>query len=99
MSKRNSDNPWLALPSSPPYVLADDALPLQQFNRDAPDAQRFELSLFPEPFFGSASAPVVLLALNPGVNPDDYATHNEPTRGHVTSTLQAWWPRAAHLDR
>jgi hypothetical protein len=73
MSGRNPANPWSALPPSAPFVLPDDAQPVQQFNREAAPKQRFELALLPEPFFGSTSAPVVVLTLNPG----DYAMHNE----------------------
>jgi hypothetical protein len=68
-------NPWIALRQARPYVLASDASLLQSFNVSAAEKHRYDLSLFPEPFFGSLSAPVVVLNLNPGWSPDDAAVH------------------------
>lgn len=70
-------NPWLTLPHAKPYVLASDASLLQSFNASAAEQHRYDLSLFPEPFFGSPSAPVVVLNLNPGWSPDDTSIHAE----------------------
>lgn len=72
-------NPWLSLPPEPPYVLAEDAPAIKAFNERAPIARRYDLSLFPEPFFGSISSPVLLLALNPGWSPLDAGIHAEPS--------------------
>lgn len=69
------NNPWISLPKTPPYVLASDASLLQRFNATAAERHRFDLSLFPEPFFGVPSAPVVVLNLNPGWSPGDAAVH------------------------
>jgi hypothetical protein len=71
-------NPWQALPASSPYVLPSDAPLLQSFNARAPAKHRYDTSLFPEPFFGSLDAPVVVLNLNPGWSPDDAAVHAQP---------------------
>lgn len=65
------DNPWLALPLAPPYVLADDKAKIERHNEDSPPALRFETGALPFPFMGRPDAPVVLLHLNPGVQPGD----------------------------
>ncbi len=51
---------------------------LQQFNATASENHAYDLSLYPEPFFGAVTAPVVLLALNPGVSPHDAVAHSDP---------------------
>jgi hypothetical protein len=71
-------NPWLRLPSLKPFVLESDANLLQRFNETASEKHKYDLSLFPEPFFGSLTAPVVILALNPGLSTQDAATHALP---------------------
>lgn len=71
-------NPWLSLPSEAPYVLPDDRFVIEGFNKRVSADKRYDLSLFPEPYFGRSDAPVVLLALNPGCNPRDAATHLHP---------------------
>lgn len=71
-------NPWLALPKCAPYVLASDKPLLEQFNATASAKHRYDTTLFPEPFFGSLNASVVVLNLNPGWSPDDAAVHAEP---------------------
>lgn len=72
-------NPWINLPKASPYVLASDAPLLQSFNAGAAAEHRYDTSLFPEPFFGSLNARVVVLNLNPGWSPDDAAVHAEPS--------------------
>ena len=71
-------NPWLSLPSEAPYVLANDRPPIDAFNKRAAADNQYDLSLFPEPYFGRSDAPVVFLALNPGWNPQDAAMHRQP---------------------
>ncbi|HEY1329028.1 MAG TPA: hypothetical protein VGI14_18975 [Casimicrobiaceae bacterium] len=71
-------NPWLHLPHLEPFVLPQDAPAIAKFNKRASGQSRYELSLLPEPYFGDLSAPVVLLALNPGVSPKDAITHATP---------------------
>jgi len=71
-------NPWTQLPQVSPYVLASDAALLQAFNARAAGKHHYDTSLFPEPFFGSLNAPVVVLTLNPGWSPDDAAVHAQP---------------------
>lgn len=72
-------NPWIDLPQAMPYIVAADEEKLTGFNARAPENQRYDTSLFPEPFFGSLNAPVVVLNLNPGWSPDDAAVHADPT--------------------
>lgn len=72
-------NPWHALPKSPPYVLTADQGVIETFNFVAKPEKRYDLSLFPEPFFGSPNAPVILLALNPGWSCNDAKVHSQPS--------------------
>ncbi len=71
-------NPWRFLPKKSPYVLKTDLGLLRNFNQGAKDEYRYDTSLFPEPFFGSLDAPVVVLNLNPGWSPDDARVHSDP---------------------
>lgn len=77
-------NPWNFLPLHPPYVLASDMEVLKRFNATASTRHRYDLSLFPEPYFGSPNAPVVILNLNPGWSSDDAAAHAHPIFAAMT---------------
>jgi hypothetical protein len=70
------DNPWIALPQRPPYALECDSKLISAFNASANCKYKFDLSLLPEPFFGSPSANVVVLNLNPGWSPLDAEIHS-----------------------
>ena len=62
-------NPWLRLPTNPPYVLPEDREAVEEFNRARGQAHDHFLhinELLPEPFIGDKDAPVVLLSNNPG---------------------------------
>jgi hypothetical protein len=62
--RRLPPNPWVALPSQPPYVLPEDDRVLR---RSPPFRDRFDFDLLPAPFQGHPDkAQVILLALNPG---------------------------------
>lgn len=76
--RASTPNPWLQLPGAPPFVLAEDASLIRAFNKKAAPAYQYDLSLYPEPYFGSPTAPVVVLNLNPGWSPEDAATHARP---------------------
>jgi hypothetical protein len=69
-------NPWPALPSESPYVLACDSEAIQAYNaNNSNEKYRIQLSVLPEPFIGAPTAPIVLLNLNPGYgdsDPDDH---------------------------
>ena len=71
-------NPWLALPETGPLVLSLDRKELEAFNATSAQKYKYDLSLFPEPFFGSSDAPVVVLNLNPGWSAGDAAVHAMP---------------------
>lgn len=71
-------NPWIDLPTQPPYVLTDDQVAIGRFNQTAPASTRIETALLPEPFVGRVDAPVVLLTLNPGVSAGDFTLHEQP---------------------
>jgi hypothetical protein len=65
-------NPWRNLPSSPPYVLPEDASAIERFNhRHKGKPIELQLHVLPEAFIGSPEAPVWLLNLNPGFGSDD----------------------------
>ncbi len=68
-------NPWLELPASEPFALADDLRAILAFNKSASPDLYIHLELLPEPFIGNPSAPIVVLALNPGFSPDDPRHH------------------------
>ncbi len=70
-------NPWPALGCEAPFVLTEDRLAVVGFNARATERTRLELDLLPEPFVGRVDAPVLLLALNPGVSDGDFALHTE----------------------
>jgi hypothetical protein len=72
-------NPWLDLPSEPPYVLPCDRENLGQLIQEIKAKDAINLLSLPEPFIGnSASATVLLLSLNPGDSPDDKKVHADP---------------------
>lgn len=68
-------NPWLELPTSEPFALAEDLETILAFNKSASLDLCIHLELLPEPFIGDPSAPIVVLALNPGFSPDDPRHH------------------------
>lgn len=74
------ENPWLGLPSEPPYVLPCDRESLGQLIQEIKtNDHAINLLSLPEPFIGnSASANVLLLSLNPGDSPDDTKVHSDP---------------------
>lgn len=74
-----STSPWTAIPSGPPFVLADDFPPIEAFNARCHADHRIELDALPEPFIGPTNAPVVLLSLNPGWNERDCEIHAQTT--------------------
>lgn len=63
------------MPASPPFVLEHDLKGILRFNQEAESRFQFDLELHPEPFIGSLSAPVILLALNPGLSDEDFRVH------------------------
>jgi hypothetical protein len=50
-------NHWINLPQAHPFVLHCDAPAINAFNATAAARHRFDLSLLPEPYFGSLDAP------------------------------------------
>ena len=63
-------NPWLLLPTEPPYVLPEDREEVEKFNCTPgrnPDHVLRVNELLPEPFIGAKDAPVLLLSNNPGL--------------------------------
>lgn len=69
-------NPWVNLPPISPFALeADRDLILKHNHTSKPDYS-YNLNLHPEPFVGSLSAPIYLLALNPGLHSEDSSFHS-----------------------
>jgi hypothetical protein len=68
-------SPWSQLRPARECVLASDAEYVKAFNRRATANTRIKTTLIPEPYFGDAAAPVVLLLLNPGVSRSDARWH------------------------
>ena len=99
-SCNNTTNPWLALPSSPPYVLPDDRTCVEAFNAKLPSDSPYRIKIedvIPEPFVGTVkTAPVVVLQLNPGFSCRDPASHANPEfRTALISNLShepSQWP-------
>jgi hypothetical protein len=71
-------NPWLDLPSRPPYVLPCDSGAINAYNKNSREIYQLQLNVLPEPFVGIMTAPVVLLGLNPGFNNQDTEVHERP---------------------
>ena len=63
-----SENPWLGLPTKPPFVLPDDEAAVNKFNAKPRRKPKHVLlfDILPEAFVGARDAPVVLLSNNPG---------------------------------
>ena len=74
------ENPWIQLPDKPPYVLEHDADLVLTFNRRVglDENHRLQLELFPEPYLGDPSAPVVLLNSNPAFRDGAIERHRDP---------------------
>lgn len=72
-------NPWLALPTTAPYVLPTEREAIDRFNRTYPDPQtQIRLNVLPEPYIGNLDAKVVVLSLNPGFDESDATWHAQP---------------------
>lgn len=76
----STNNPWLALPQSAPYLLASDRAAVEHFNsKPARKSEHsFHTELPPLPFQGAPTAPVLVLALNPGYAKSDDDNHVTP---------------------
>ncbi len=71
-------NPWLRLPESASFVLPEDEPLLEKFNARAKPEHFYDLNLYPDPYFGSLNASVVVLLLNPGLHEKDREEHERP---------------------
>src|SRR5258708_5145779 len=60
------DNPWIQLPTEPPYLLSTDREAILRFNETASEDHIIHTESYPEPFIGLPDAPIMLLGLNPG---------------------------------
>jgi len=73
-------NPWGTLPNHAPYVLEQDREAIELFNERYPAASPYHIQtqLLPDPFTGSPSANVYLLAKHSSYHPDDDGWHANP---------------------
>jgi hypothetical protein len=80
-------NPWLRLPSQPPFVLPED--------REG--AAKHSTNLIPGPWYGPIkTAPVIALLKSPGENPQDYEDIQDPefrrlSLGQLTGDAPFFW--------
>jgi|ERR1700730_1218493 len=72
-------NPWLAVPSEPPYLLFCDFEIIRAYNATHQNKKyQVQDTVLPEPFVGVTTAPVILRGLNPGFNDQDPEVHSRP---------------------
>ncbi len=86
-----TNNPWVDLPSEPPYIAKVDTDVLLKVGKRA-DGLRFDV--LPDPYFGDlVQAEIVLLPLNPGfedadllvnMQRDEYVTQNKASLVHAS---------------
>jgi hypothetical protein len=92
MITSNTNNPWVDLPSEPPYIAPVDTSGLLKVGKRA-DGLRFDV--IPDPYFGDINqAEIVVLPLNPGfedadllvnMQRDEYVTQNRLSLKHKSS--------------
>lgn len=71
-------NPWLQIPTTPPYQLEMDKDVIRLFNSEFRNTtHEVETSLYPEPYIGDLKAPVYVLTTNPSVGDNDHIVHSK----------------------
>lgn len=72
-------NPWRGLSEKLPYILECDREAVENFNQRVGEGSLYYIysHQLPDPFLGAPNAPIVLLNLNPGFNPEDNHFHDE----------------------
>lgn len=91
------DNPWLNIPTEPPYVLPEDRAAVEEFNRAHDQSHEHFLhvnELLPEAFMGAEDAPVVLLSNNPG-----FSRLEERERFRQQPTVLEWMRKNLHHEQ
>ena len=83
--KSHPQSHWHSLPDKAPFVLDHDLPAIFRFNQKFEPRFHYDLNLYPEPFVGSLSAPIILLALNPGLSERDYQVHADE---HLLETIR-----------
>ena len=70
-------NPWIHLPSEPPYILDIDKAAIEHYNLilDENHVHRVHTELLPEPYHGKPDSSIVILTGNPGFHRDDIIYH------------------------
>ncbi len=72
------DNPWVLLPSKPPFLLPQDEQVVRAYNKTASSNHCIHPEIPPEPYLGHPQARVILLNLNPGFSAHDAAFYKDP---------------------
>ena len=72
------DNPWQTLPLSPPFLLPQDRVIVDQFNRQAREEHRIHPEIIPDAYLGRPDASVVLLNGNPGFKVSAIPRYRDP---------------------
>lgn len=92
------ENPWLTLPTRPPFVLPMDEPWIETFNESASPSFKVHTNLIPEPFFGPFGAPIVVLLLNPGVDEADANVHTQEfLRDLLIQNVRRTEPQSPHV--
>jgi hypothetical protein len=89
-------NPWISLPSSPPYVASCDVEAVTQIQdrcvKNGPDFERrygYRTQLLPDPWTGDPfEAPVIVLTANPGFTDEARA---EGWKKYGCTASDEWW--------
>ena len=87
------ENPWLQIIDDfdkGTFILPDDKSVVEDFNKSVSDKYKIHTDIFPAPFMGYVDAPIVLLALNPGFN------NNEFEKGYYRRYAHFWKNELQH---
>ena len=92
-------NPWGDLPEEPPFVLRMDRDAVATWNAKASPKVKVRTDLMPDPPLGDPlTAAVVVLALNPSLDDEDFVDHRDPElqalmRKAMTEPRDLFWLR------
>ncbi len=86
-------NPWIALPTSAPFVLDKDRPTVEAFNRVVKPRHKLQTHVLPEPFSGRVrTATVLVLQLNPGFAGSEARWHRNPAFARALRANNAHQP-------
>lgn len=73
------ENPWVNYSFSDSLFHEQDKELVEDFNSKSKEEVSYCDKLLPDPYIGNTDSKVMLLALNPGLSPDDFDTHADET--------------------